>query len=1005
MAGETIQSQPEARRGLSGLSDCAGDYYQTILQGMCDQKFEPAPAVSRQIMPLCALRVNDVELESETADRRRARQAGTSRSWLWFALISWGFLSAARAEVTRPQLDRWLNSTVHGWRWHFGDAPDAEQPGFDDSGWDAVDVGFKWWPHDSTGWFRARISIPERVNGIPTRGGVVRLHAGVDNAARAYVNGVFRQEFEWSKGDFLLTEHAQPGEVFTVALQATNRPGFGSLYEAWLVNGTAAPLVEGLRELVQTVDIALEDGPYLPPAEAEHWQKLAHDAYQALDTAAFETCNQEAFLASVDKARAILFSDRTDFEARLARTATNLVALKQALQQQRAAGREVAYEVADARVIESFLQYARDDLAESQAGHQLRGLKGAAYIDRLCSETLNAKAGLAAAIPRHRTGSYTIRDGAFWQGGRPLYFTGVGHFGQARQDIPILSDYGLNIIQFEMGPANGLPAAGIVDWEAIRQNVVHWLDQAAAHNISVNLLISPHYFPKWAFDADPAHQQCGEGFFKFCIEAPNTRVVMEQWLDALMPMIAHHPALHSICLSNEPQYKGRCGHDRAAFQAWLKAKWGSVRKLNAAYGTRFRRFDEIELPQDALHYGLYYDRWRFNQDRFVAFHELLRERIHRYDPNLPVHAKVMAHAFQDPGRFEVGIDYERFTQLDRIAGNDCVMAFADQHEGEYACEWQTMALNYTLQHSSAPGSPIYNSENHLIADRDARYIPESYIRSVFWLEAMHGQGATTTWVWDREQGGDLGENILTRANCVRAYGRVALDLQRLAPEVYALSQAPAQIAILYAYSSLLPSKDYVDEAHAAFEGAYFTGAVADFISERQVEAGKLANYKVVIVPRASHAPDAVVKGLNDFIRKGGSVLAVGPCFRYDEYGRARPHTLVATGQGTLAALPGRLTAHTYRDVLDQLMAAAGVTPPVQIVGPNGEPVWGVNVRAVQDQGRLLVNLLNLTREPRQVRLITQVKSKQATNLISGKEMELAFTLSPLEPTLLALRAE
>jgi len=223
----------------------------------------------------------------------------------------------------------------------------------------------------------------------------------------------------------------------------------------------------------------------------------------------------------------------------------------------------------------------------------------------------------------------------------------------------------------------------------------------------------------------------------------------------------------------------------------------------------------------------------------------------------------MSHAFEDPGRFEVGIDYERFPQLDRIAGNDCVVTLAGKGRGEYACDWQTMAMNYSLQHSVAPDRPIFNSENHLIADGDARYIPENYIRTVYWQEAIHGQGATTTWVWERGQAGDLAENILTRANCVRALGRVALDLQRLAPEVHALSQAPADIAILYAYSSLLPSKDYVDEARALFEGAYFTGTVTDFVTERQIESGGSARYKLVVVPRASHAPDAVVAALND----------------------------------------------------------------------------------------------------------------------------------------------
>ena len=462
-------------------------------------------------------------------------------------------------------------------------------------------------------------------------------------------------------------------------------------------------------------------------------------------------------------------------------------------------------------------------------------------------------------------------------------------------------------------------------------------------------------------------------------------------------LIAHHPALHSICLSNEP--RRRCAYERAAFQAWLKAKWGSLRQANRVYGTQFRRFEDIGLPQDASHYGLYFDRWRFNQDRFVAFHDLLRARIRRYDPDLPVHAKVMTHAFEDPGRFEVGIDYERFTQLGRIAGNDCVMAFAGERRGEYACDWQTMAMNYTLQHSVAPDRPIFNSENHLIADGDARYIPENYIRTVYWQEAVHGQGATTTWVWERGQGGDLAENILTRANCVRALGRVALDLQRLAPEVHALSQAPAQLAILYAYSSLLPSKDYVDEARSAFEGAYFTGGVSDFLSERQIESGNLARYRLPGVPLASHAPDAVVKAFNEYIRDGGTVMTVGPCFTQDEYGRVRKMALVQSGRGRLVNYPDPLTAHAYRDILDGLLDQAGAARPVRIAGAHGEPVWGVNGRAVRENGRLLVNLLNLSREPRQVQLVTKPAAQHALNLMNGQDIEFPFTLAPLEPAL------
>ena len=202
---------------------------------------------------------------------------------------------------------------------------------------------------------------------------------------------------------------------------------------------------------------------------------------------------------------------------------------------------------------------------------------------------------------------------------------------------------------------------------------------------------------------------------------------------------------------------------------------------------------------------------------------------------------------------------------------------------------------------------------------------------------------------------------------------------------------------------MLPSKNHLDEARAAFEGAYFTGAVTDFVTERQIESGKLARYKLVIVPRASHAPDGVVKALNEYIRNGGTVMTVGPCFTQDEYGRVQQQALVSAERGRLVAYPDPLTAHAYRDILDRLLDQAGASRPIRIAGAHGEPVWGVNVRATEENGRLLVNLLNLSRVRQQVQLVTKPAAKNALNLMDGKQIEFPFTLSPLEPVVLALR--
>lgn len=906
-----------------------------------------------------------------------------------------------QARDLRAELDAFVDSSVEDWAWRLGATTGAERPDFDDRAWQRVELGFTWLPHDSEGWFRKRIRVPESVNGMPIDGRQLRLKVSVDNGAKAYVDGVFKQEFEWAKGDYVLTDKAQPGAEILVALHAINRPGTGSLLRAEFVCTETEEMAEGLRSLLENIDYALDDSRQVPTQEAEHWRALTDEAMRVLDLDAFRNGQKEAFLASVRRAQDRLLTGGAHLETDLARTGQAVAALNARIESAKGNGAMMDYARLDARVAESFLQYVRDDWADPLVMRKVRALKGAAYIARLMDDAL-ASTTFGSDVPRYRTGPTSIHDGAFWQNGRPVYFVGVGHFGQVRQDIPILNAYGLNIIQIETGPAAAMPDPKTVDMEPVKKDIVAALDKAAANNVAVNLLIATHYFPEWAYDIEPEHRNCGlpSAFIKYCIEAPSTREIMERWLDALMPLVAKHPALHSICLSNEPQYKGRCKYDRAKFQQWLEARHRTIGRVNRFYGTHFRRFEDVELPKDPSNYALFFDWCRFNQERFLAFHEMLTAKIHLYNPDLPVHVKVMSHGFEEPGRFEVGIDYERFSQLGQISGNDCGYFYNAHHKADYMSEWTNMAMSYALQQAAAPDNPVFNSENHFIPDGDTRYMSEDYIYTVYWHEALHGQGATTAWVWERGQSGDLAENILTRANAVHGLGRAALDLNRLAPEVLAINRAKADMAIFYAYSSLLPSTDYVTEAKAAYEGAYFTDAPCAFVTERGVEAGVLGKYKLVLLPHAANAPDSVVEAFQRYIENGGTVMAIGECFTHDEYRRLRKTALHTAGTGRLVSYPSPLSPHAYRDILDGLLSETQCERPVRIEGAHGEPVWGVNVRAVTEGDRTLVSLLNLSWETVCVTFKNAKGLRPMTDLVSGQEVQLPVTLTPLRPMLL-----
>jgi len=933
-------------------------------------------------------------------------------------------IAAEEPPITRDEIDVLLDATVHDWRFHLGEVPGAEAPDFDDSAWEPVDVGHQWWPHDSTCWYRTRLVVPETINGLPAAGAEIRMRAAMDNAARAYVNGEFRQEFERDAGDLLIADEAAPGDTFVVALHGVNRPGYGSLYQAYLTMSRGSEMTGALRGLMADCDITQSYIRYGPEAEAAHWRALVDDALQALDLDAYRSLDAPRFLASVEAARRRLLADEASLEARLDAVAGGLRALDRLIEQGESAGSPMAYPRVDARVVESFLQYIRDDVRDGVTGHKVRALTAARYIERLCADaTEEARQILAAPerglrVPVYATGPVETRDGAFWQAGRPVFFTGVGHFGQVREDLLILPEYDLNIVQIEMGPRSVVTGPDTVDDAPVRNDIRATLDRAAASNVAVNLLISPHYFPDWMLEQHPGLAKCGYGFMKHCIDAPEARAVYERYLRALMPLVANHPALHSICLSNEPQYDGRCEHARGLFHAWLAKRYADIAAANALYGTQFAAFGDVPFPKDSGNYALAYDYWRFNQDRFLAFHEFLRDLIHEFDPDLPVHAKAMAHSFGDPGKFEAGVDYEAFTRIGAIAGNDCVQTFEGDSASEYLQRWRDMAMHYTFQHCVAPDAPIFNSEDHIITDGDVRYIPESHIRTAYWTQAIHGQGAATTWVWERAQGGDFAENILTRANCVRALGRIACDLNRLAPEVHALQRAESGAAILYSFASLWPSDAFTTQAIAAFEALYFADTTPAFVTESQAAEGLLREYAVIVAPNTSHVSESTVDALQAFLDGGGTLVAIGDCFTRDEHGRTRNKLPKAGSAGRMIAEAGVLDARACRVLLEPVLDEANCARPVRVTDIDGAPVWGVNLRVAEHDGRLTVSLVNFSREPLTVLIRRNGSSRQPgspepeqpgyapvssmVDLFRNREVSAPLVLDPLDPWCLGL---
>lgn len=669
-------------------------------------------------------------------------------------------------------------------------------------------------------------------------------------------------------------------------------------------------------------------------------------------------------------------------------------------------GLPVDYPMVTRTVTREFLPWIEEDVRRMElprAVQQLDELDG--ILAAAISECQNPPPPSAITAPRYVTSPVTINGGHFesqvrWPDGtveqRPVFFNGYGHFTAVRRDLEKMPDYGLNIIQVEMGPEGTVQPDLSINLDAARDNA-NLMRRGEAANVMVNLLLSPHYFPGWAYEKWPEIGGVSAGFARFDVDNPHTREVLAAYLRGVVPELAPRPGLHSFCLTNEPIYQGAgtSVYNLAAWHEWLRAKHGTIEELNVCWGSEYDSFDEIPVedggnlsPRPEL-----YDWVSFNDERFAGWHRWMADIIHETTPQVPVHAKIMNLPF-NRGTLGWGNDVELFDAMGQIAGNDNYNNYIHEPDAEMGNGW-LWANQYLDLLRSGRGQPSFNSENHVVADRNWAPVPGMHMRNLIWQAAIHGQGASTMWVWERtyEPSSDFAGSVMHRPAFCDAHGRAALDLMRLAPEVVAIQDAPARVAVVYSRCAMLWHPNYVGISMAAYEALTNLGEKVDFITWRQLERGEGARYQVVVAPRLTHFESAGYANLEQLSAlPGHRVVLVGEGPAHDEYGRERD----------ISGLKATVVAEgSARDLVATLPEAMGLDQPVRVVdAETSEPVWGVGYRWAREGDGWLVNVCNYLRKPVKVRIEGPRGAQR--NLFTQMPLVGALELQGMEPALVRI---
>lgn len=593
-----------------------------------------------------------------------------------------------------------------------------------------------------------------------------------------------------------------------------------------------------------------------------------------------------------------------------------------------------------------------------------------------------------------KIGRVKYKNGTFYNDGRPFYFYGYGHFNSVMDDLPNFPALGASLIQDGRAGPSSMSADGTLGGGAL--DVLAGMDRAAQYNMRVDFLLSPHYYPPWAMAPDVPNGNIG--FITFNIFHPKAKDAIGRWTAAMAERIKDKPALHSVCLANEPVYNtsGRDPYTHPLFADFLQKKHGDIARLNELYGTTYTNFDQVPAPPCAMPSEVkaqraYYDWTCFNKKMFADWHAWLNSILKAHGCKAPTHTKIMVFQTLDRDKVGWGVDPELICHATDLAGCDAYAFYG----GDYAYNWIGHEFFYDLLHSFR-GQSVFNSENHLIPDGSPRsHIPMNHSRAVIWQDGLHHEGSTTIWVWQMATGQGMDGSIYFRPANIFGAGRAMLDLNRLAPEVTAINKALPRVALLDSQPSIFWEEKYKGTIFGLYTKLTFMGEPATFVSERQLAAGIAPYVDWIIVPEATHVLDTTPAALKQFAKRGGKILLSSEdCLTRDEYDRPLPRG---------PAYPVLQHGADDRATVDLLRAAL---QPLQFVDlrdkADNKPAWGVEFRVVPRGNAMLVPLINFNKETWTVTFPSWT-GRQAVDLLSGETVDMnSIQLESMVPRLLRL---
>ncbi len=455
------------------------------------------------------------------------------------------------------------------------------------------------------------------------------------------------------------------------------------------------------------------------------------------------------------------------------------------------------------------------------------------------------------------------------------------------EDAELMQKAGVNLVSlaiFSWAKLEPEPGRYDLDW------LNRVVDLLWKHDVSVCLATATATPPAWLSRRHPESLPLGLGGERFthgsrqhyCPNSTNYREASARLATQLAQRFGSHPAVALWHINNEIGcHINACYCDvcAAAFQSWLRARYGSFDVLNDAWHTPFwgqtySEWSEISLPGRTPTFC--------NPAQLLDHHRFVNDSMRSIVQNeiAAVRAVVPDAKVTTNGVFVMkSTNYRDWYQLCDVAALDC---YPDPHAGLPEC--RAAALNYDFYRSFKHGLPFILMEQvaSQVNWRLSNVLKRpGQMRALSYSAMARGADGIMFFQWRQSRAGaEKFHGALVPHT--GPYTRVFRELCQLGQELRSLSRiagsrVPARVAILDCWDNRwaleLPSKpaafDYI-KILSTFHTALWNNHIPTDIASPDDD---LTGYDIVIAPVLYQLTVARADALRNYVSRGGTLLA------------------------------------------------------------------------------------------------------------------------------------